>query len=191
MAARSVRLRPNRRKILEAILWLIEEGVRLGAPLTQYQIGKSLFIADTRHLNTYGRPVTFDNYSALKFGPVPQEAYDMLKPSYDWARHMGLPGAPWEREPVTSTAYRYVRPTRAPDVRALSASDVKALGEAVRYVRELGFGGVRDETHQHPAYVEAWNNRGIANAKAMDYAMLFEEPDPEGAAEVAYASTHI
>jgi hypothetical protein len=185
-----VKLKPNRRKILESILFLIAEGERQGNPLTQYQIVKSLFLADTAHLNAYGRPVTFDNYSALQFGPVPVEAYDMLKPAYPWGERFGQQAAPWTRRQVSETAFQYIQPSRPADERALSKSDAKALIDGLKVVRELGFGGVRDQTHLHPAYVEAWDSRGAARGKAMDYAKLFDEPDTEGADAIAYASAH-
>jgi uncharacterized phage-associated protein len=76
-------LQPNKKKILEIVLFLIELAHNSREAITQYEIVKSIFIADVFHLKKFGRPVSFDNYAALPFGPVPSEAYDMLKPSYD------------------------------------------------------------------------------------------------------------
>lgn len=188
---RHVKLQPNRRKLLEAILYLIDRGEREGAPLTQYQIVKSLFLADTAHLNRYGRPITFDNYSALEFGPVPEEAYDMLKPGYSWRVRFETDGPPWERVPAgRTTAYHYVHPKRPPNLRVLSRSDLQALADALDRVRELGFGGVKDETHTHPAYLEAWERRGSARRAPIDYARLLEDVDGEMAEDIAFASSH-
>lgn len=184
-----MKLKPNRRKILEAVLYLIGEAERRGDALTQYQIVKSIFLADTAHLNAYGRPVTFDNYSALQFGPVPEEAYDMLKPNYDWAAKVGVKAAPWSRVQVSASAYRYVKSERTYDERVLSKTDVKALADALETVRELGFGGLVDHTHKHPAYVDAWGD-GADKRRPMNYALLFDEPDEEGAEEIAYTSAH-
>lgn len=188
---RRIRLEPNRRKLLEAILYLIGQGERDGAPLTQYQIVKSLFLADTAHLNSYGRPITFDNYSAMEFGPVPNEAYDMLKPTYSWRMKLGLDRAPWEREPIPRTAaLRYVRPARQANLRVLSQSDVDALTTALERIRELGFGGVVDATHSHPAYVAAWDRRGAAGSVPMDYVALLSAPDEDAVEDIVFASRH-
>lgn len=73
--------KPDKDRILEAILFLIGRS----SSLSQYEIVKSLFLADRTHLNTYGRPITFDNYVAMEHGPVPSLAYDALKPSYNFA----------------------------------------------------------------------------------------------------------
>ena len=67
---------PDKDRILAAALFLMNEY----PGITQYQIVKSIFFADERHLNTYGRPVTFDNYVAMPRGPVPSLVLDLLKP---------------------------------------------------------------------------------------------------------------
>lgn len=46
----SPRMDPDRKKILEVILFLLEEGERRGLLLTQYDIVKSMFLADKKHL---------------------------------------------------------------------------------------------------------------------------------------------
>jgi len=186
-----VKLEPNKRKLLEAIVYLIERGEREGQPLTQYQIVKSLFLADTAHLNRYGRPITFDNYSALEFGPVPEEAYDMLKPTYSWRLKFEAEGPPWERVPAgQGSACHYVSLKRPPNLRVLSRSDIQYLSAALDRVRELGFGGIRDETHTHPAYVEAWERRGDGMRAPIDYALLLEDADREAVEDLAFASVH-
>lgn len=187
---RAPRLQPNRRKLLEVILYLIAEGEKLGFPLTQYQIVKSIFLADIAHLNEFGRPITFDNYAALEFGPVPSEAYDMLKPDYPWHTHFDQVSAPWVRQQVMSTAYKYVQPAREADRRVLSKSDINALTMALTHVCEATFGAIRDETHEHPAYVEAWNRRGTAWSAPMEYARLLQDADEDLVADLAFASKH-
>lgn len=184
-----MKLTPNARKILESVLLLIREGEKAARPVTQYEIVKSIFLADTSHLNEFGRPVTFDNYSALKFGPVPETTYNMLKGDFAWAA-VGLTGAPWERRLLGGSVYNYVDAVRDADTKVLSRSDVAALRRGLEYVRANGFGGTRDETHKHPAYKQAWDSRGTKNAQRMDYSLLFDEPDPAGAQEIAYASAH-
>ncbi len=66
-----IELEPDIRKILEAISYVIAEGRRRCLLVEQYDILKTLFLADKSHLNKFGRPVTFDNYFAMRAGPVP------------------------------------------------------------------------------------------------------------------------
>ena len=63
------RLQPNKQKILESVLFLIELAEKETYHPTQYELVKSIFIADFHHLKKYGRPITFDNYSAMELGP--------------------------------------------------------------------------------------------------------------------------
>lgn len=188
-----LRLNPNRRRILESILFLIKEAESAGDYLTQYEIVKSIFIADTMHLEEYGRPVSFDNYVAMRFGPVPSEAFDMLKPEYPGDRHMGEAWPIWVREPSPrdgQNAFRYVRPSREPNLRVLSKTDQTALKAALDTVKSLKFGGTRDLTHQHPAYKDAWRDDGGRAAYDMKYRLLLATQDDEDAAEIAHASKY-
>lgn len=177
-------------RIIEAILFLIEEGERRSAPLTQYQIVKSLFLADTDHLQNYGRPITFDNYAALEFGPVPETAYDLLKPTS--LPPVGIDMWPlWEREPAGGKAFRYVRPKRVANIRVLSKSDQSALLEALETAMTLPFGRIVDITHKHPAYEKAWTARGTKMSNRMDYKLLVPNNDGDLLDEIAHASKFI
>lgn len=170
-------LKPNKAKILEAILFLIGEAERAGSFVTQYDIAKSIFIADWFHLQQYGRPISFDNYAAMENGPVPSTAYDMLKPSHDW----GPEGAPWQTAPApeakSNKAVKYVRPVRSANLRKLSESDIAKLREALSLVKEKGFFGTRDFTHELEAYKRAWDARGSKGSMKMDYRLLVDEPE--------------
>ncbi len=175
-----MQLTPNRKRILEAILFLIQEGERIGDPVTQYEIVKSLFLADMEHLEQYGRPITFDNYAALEFGPVPVRSYDFLKPDYNG--QIDFPNEawpPWTLEHARAKAYFYRGPKRNPNLRLLSETDVAALSAALEEVKDLKFGGVVDKTHKNPAYVAAWGRRGDKRSAPIDYMQLMAEPDPE------------
>lgn len=179
------------KRILESVLFLIEEAEAIGAPLTQYQIVKALFLADVDHLQNYGRPITFDNYAALEFGPVPETAYDLLKPSSSPpADHFG-PWPLWDREPAGGKAFKYVRPKRAANRRVLSRSDQSALLEAMETARSLPFGRIVDITHKHPAYAHAWGSRGAKMSKRMNYALLLPDTDYDLADEIAHASKFV
>lgn len=47
--------------------------------LTRLKAFKLLYLADRRHLELYGRPITGDGYAAMKNGPVPSHIYDFVK----------------------------------------------------------------------------------------------------------------
>jgi hypothetical protein len=187
-AAGLPRLKPNSSKILEAILFLIEEAGRSGSYVTQFDIAKSVFVADLLHLKAYGRPVTFDNYAAMERGPVPKHTYDMLKSDYNW----GPEGAPWTTLPAPEhgkRAVRYVRPVRSPNMRKLSETDASHLREALQIVKSLGFRGTSDFTHELDAYKKAWSARGSRKSNDMDYRLLVE--DDGLVSDLVHASRHL
>lgn len=184
-------LKPNIRKIAESILFLIEEATSRGTYVTKYDIVKSIFVADGQHLNTYGRPVTFDNYAAMKDGPVPSETYNMLGEDYDNAHEFGREWPLWQKEPSPDDgklAMKYVRPRRSANLRALSETDRSALREALLLVKAQGFVGTRDMTHEHPAYLEAWVVDGPKKSYPMAYELMLACPDDETLLDVVHAS---
>ena len=189
-----VRLQPNRQKIAEAILFLIEEAERASTIITQYEIVKSIFVSDIFHLKKFGRPVSFDNYVAMEFGPVPSETYDMLKPAYAGARYFGADWPLWQREKAPergSRTYKYMQAARPANRRKLSESDMIELAEARKIVGTLGFRGVVDWTHKHKSYASAWVADGTKGAYDMDYHLLIENEDEDLVSDLAHASKYI
>lgn len=186
MSGAAATLTPNKTKIAEAILYLISRAEQLGKRVTQYDIVKSVFIADTSHIATYGRPITYDNYFAMKHGPVPSETYDMLK-----AEHQELEGWPlWRRTPLNgSSTCVYDRPTRAANLAKLSISERHELDAAQDIVWSQGFQATKDLTHKNPAYLAAWKEDPALKAFPMNY-LLLVEGDEDVLHEIEFASRH-
>ncbi|WP_419900251.1 Panacea domain-containing protein [Roseomonas sp. USHLN139] len=178
---------------MEAVLHVLNRARKANFRVTQYDVVKSLFLADVEHLTRYGRPITFDNYVAMKDGPVPSKTYDLLKEARDAVAEAG--GAlPWTRRwapELGPGCYSFENPLREVDEDILSLSDMKALGNALMKVKALGFGGTRDHTHEHPAYKDAWREDAGRRSFPMDYGKLFEKPNADRAKELAFLSRHI
>lgn len=175
----------NKQRIQEAILYLMNRHNNL----SQYEIVKSLFLADRSHLNKYGRPITFDNYVAMEHGPVPSLSYDALKPSYDYKANFGVE-RPWTSIPNRAdTGKNQFMPTRPANTECLSVSDRRSLDAAVATVLSLTFGQLRKLTHEDKAYIEAWNRRGNYNKADMLLSYLIEENGDELEAELIYLSS--
>lgn len=185
---------PSVSRALNAILFLIHEAREQGKRVTQYDIVKSLFLADRAHLNKYGRPVTFDNYVAMKDGPVPSFSYDLAKGAAGALRQAGLSGTPWRREPAPEhgpRAFHYLDPVFAVDENVLSESDFEELRNALIVVKTLGFHQIRKLTHEDRAYLDAWEDNGGSARYPMSYALLLDEQNDKLAQELAFLSKHI
>lgn len=185
-------LTPNIPRIIASIHLAIKLGEAGVKRLTQYDIVKSLFLADRQHLNEWGRPVTYDNYVAMKHGPVPNVAYDLLKANEKTMRSFGIHELPWKNEPMGAGKLRFSLGGHNLDVEEfLSHSDVEAISQAVSMVQSLGFSQVRRLTHQDPAYLDAWIEDGDRKAYSMKLGLLFEEPNFEQAEILAEQSAYV
>src|ERR1700739_3442083 len=67
--------KPKFDKILELLVYL--SFTKPGAD--HYQAVKFFYLADKEHLNRYGRPITYEKYCALPYGPVASNVLDLLR----------------------------------------------------------------------------------------------------------------
>ncbi|MFQ5954820.1 MAG: Panacea domain-containing protein [Kiloniellales bacterium] len=186
-----VHLRENVQKVLAAITYVIAKAEARNTRVSQYDILKTIFLADKAHLNEYGRPVTFDNYVAMRAGPVASLSYDFLKENEAKLRKHHIPTTPWDRESGPSGRYYYSKANLIPYEGVLSESDKNALSNAWNVVKSLTFGQIKRLTHNDPAYIEAWEQDKNRGSFKMSYGMLFDSPDFEQAEAVEYLSKHM
>jgi hypothetical protein len=188
------RMQPNYERILESVMFLINEAKRRNIYVTEYDIDKSIFLADVSHLNKYGRPITFDNYVAMKDGPVPSTTRDVLQPEFMGQLHYAeAVWPPWDRvqSPADGKlAHKFINPKREANLRVLSGTDIQELIQALVLVKSKGFSGTRKHTHDHPAYVDVWPKEATGGAYGMDYAKLLEVPDSEIIEDLVFSSKH-
>jgi hypothetical protein len=187
-------MQPHTDRILHAITFLIGEAAKRGLQVTQYDLVKTLFLGDRAHLNKYGRPITYDNYVAMTNGPVPSQAYDLLKENPLVMKAVGLRSLPWTRTPapeISEKAYVYSAAQIEPSDEILSPSDFEELSSGLTTVKSLTFTQIRKLTHEDAAYVDAWEDEGGRAQYPMSYSLLFDVPDEDTAKHVAFASKHV
>ena len=185
-------LTPNARRIQAALYHLMLEAQRRGQNVSQYDLVKTLFLADRAHLNEWGRPVTYDNYSAMKHGPVPSLAYDFLKSNANSLREHRIDILPWTSVERANSVRHFFPNENALDVDLyLSSSDLEALDDALGMVLRLGFSQIRKLTHEDPAYLDAWREGGVKAAYEMKLGLLYERPDFERAEMLAEYSPYV
>ena len=180
---------PNVEKIVAAISYVVAQAAESGQTLTQYDIVKTLFLADRKHLNDYGRPITFDNYYAMLHGPVPNLAYDLLKGNKHAIEKFGKK-LPWATKKGQGSKILFSL-RRDTSIEALSSSDQDALSSALTIVQSLGFPQIRALTHNDAAYIQAWSNKEEESKSAlMDLAFLFDIPNSDAAQQLTFISKH-
>jgi uncharacterized phage-associated protein len=188
----TVALTPNVPRILAALFYVISQARARHRNVSQYDVVKTLFLADRAHLNEWGRPITYDNYTAMLHGPVPSLAYDFLKGNSKALRENKVAELPWKsvEQPKNIRHFFPVDSAVAVDEH-LSESDKEALDDALGMVLRLGFGQIRKLTHEDPAYVDAWRDNGGSAAYDMKLGLLFDTPNFEQAAALADSSPYV
>jgi uncharacterized phage-associated protein len=188
----TVTLTPHVSRILAALSYVIGQASGRGRNVTQYDLVKTLFLADRAHLNEWGRPITYDNYTAMYHGPVPSLAYDFLKGNTKALHDHMVAELPWTSVEQPNNIKYFFPISNASGVdEHLSESDKEALDDALGMVLRLGFGQIRKLTHEDPAYVDAWREKGGRAAYDMKLGLLFDSPNFEQAAILADYSPYV
>jgi hypothetical protein len=126
-------------KALETLVYLAEREKR------NYWILKAIYFADKEHLRRYGRQLFGDSYRAMKQGPVPSLAYDIIK----WVRGDGYfefanpdPGS------AIDIPDKYtILPKRKAHIDYLSKSEIECLDFALDLVSPLDFDALKTLSH--------------------------------------------
>jgi uncharacterized phage-associated protein len=162
-AVMSLTFRPKLDKIVELLLYLAHK--RPGAD--KYQAVKLFYLADREHFRRYGRPITFENYYALWYGPVASNTLDLLNgasPALLGASETTLPFKT-EKGSVKAksgkeTETTFIRePFRAVNLELFSKSDLQVFDEVLAKYGNSSFDELYNETHKHFAYLNAWEHR--------------------------------
>lgn len=140
-------------KALEALVYIVAK-----ANSDLYGTLKILYNADKYSLHQYGRFIAGDTYKALKYGPVPQGAYDILH--FVCGKHT-TSEVPEARAALAFTSDTELKALRAPDVDALSKTDIECLDFAIRKDGRKPFWQLKKESHD-AAYDATGRNQEIA-----------------------------
>lgn len=139
-------------KLVDSILYLALKGVELD----HYKVVKLLYLADREHLRRFGRPITFDKYVAMPFGPVASAAFDLLRSK----KALGINPSNLPFEVRSLDKIRIVsNPKREIDRSIFSKSDLIVLDQTIEKYGNMSFNQLYKLTHDHFAYDRAWKSR--------------------------------
>lgn len=126
-------------KALETLLYVANLEQR------SYWALKVIYHADKEHLKRFGRQLFGDYYRAMKYGPCPSLAYDIVK---------DVRGEGWFNfsDPSPSTALevpsrRTLLPRREANTRLLSESDIECLDYAYNLIKDMSFSQLKKFSH--------------------------------------------
>lgn len=135
---------------------------------------KFLYLADKAHLNKYGRPITFERYCALPYGPVASTALDLLKGEKEPLQKIGISELPFETQQLDKIVYIRT-PKRSVNYNVFSKSDIATFDSVLSEYGDKTFGELFAITHEHFAYNNAWNSRGSKKSIPISYEDMIDE----------------
>ncbi|MEX0851949.1 MAG: Panacea domain-containing protein, partial [Bauldia sp.] len=97
-----LKFRPKIDKIVELLLYLAHKR----PDADKYQAVKFLYLADKEHLNRYGRPLTYEVYYAMDYGPVASVTLDLLNGKLGALQAIQADRLPFETEVVQGPKYK-------------------------------------------------------------------------------------
>jgi len=167
--------RPKIEKIVELLLYL----ARARPDADKYQAVKFFYLADREHLIRYGRPITFENYYAMSFGPVASTVLELLNGNLNRAKAVGIDELPFKTEigkTRNGSDTTYIRAAlREVNYDLFSKSDIKVFDEIVAKYRNASFDDLFKATHKHFAWRNAWSTRRQGERAEMFYEEMIED----------------
>lgn len=130
--------RINTQKAVEALLYVIPK-IR---KQDMYTALKVLYFADRFHLERYGSQIYGESFVAMKNGPVPSFAYDLVKS----ARGDGYP-LPYIQDTLAVENKYTLHALREPNFELLSQSNIECLDEAIEKFGQLPFNDLMNASH--------------------------------------------
>lgn len=171
-----LKFRPKLEKIVELMLHLAHQCP--GAD--KYQAVKFFYLADREHLKRYGRPITYEKYYAMEYGPVASTVLDLLNGKLGVLKPIGLKELPFGTEagrtPDGKYATTFIRqPKREIDRDMFSRSDLAVFDEVVAKYKDASFDDLFKATHEHFAWINAWTTRRYGERAEMYYEEMIED----------------
>jgi len=149
----SIQFKFNAEKTAEAIIYIAK---RIPQP-TFMALAKLLYFADKTSLENYGYSITGDTYFAMQHGPVPSEAYDMMKAARDTETY----GFHVQYE-------KRIFPDRDANLQKLSKADLECLDQIITAYGNYPVWQLRQLSHDE-AWEKAWTKTG--NSRSVPIAM--------------------
>jgi hypothetical protein len=145
----SIRCAFDEKKTTAAAAVLLKEA---GGTMPYIRLIKLLYLADRESWKKYGRPITGDDYVAMKYGPVLSRTLDLVK--------MDEAERPWGRTVQRVGRYEVaLRPGQEPDLGPLSEAEIEIILDAHKFFRDLDRWKLCDLTHLLPEWSDPGDSR--------------------------------
>lgn len=149
-----------RRKVAKILEGLVYVASKMGNSATRHNVGKVFYYADRGHLAKFGRMIFDDTYVAMKDGPVPSIAYDLIKQSAGVNRFWLIEQCEIAEALGASGAFD-LHANRSPNLDCFSKSELGCLDAAITFCKGKSFKELSDISHD-AAWRSADRNNDIS-----------------------------
>ena len=160
----SITFKVNQNKALEAVVYIATQNPGIDI----YHTVKTIFYADKKHLNTYGRPILGDLYIKMENGSVPS----LIKNIIDQDPFLSVDFLTKIKNSLEIKGrYKNITAKREPDYNVFSKSDIECIDYSLAFCKDKSFDQLKNMTHKEQAWIKASMNGG------MDYQDMITNPE--------------
>lgn len=140
---------------------------------------KLLFFADRYSLRTYGVPLTYDQYQAMRYGPVCSNTYDVIKKEDMFISSVSAKERKLIEKSLQKTDKYSIEFLKPVNEKMLSISDKDSLDFAIANFGNISPFALASISHDYPEWKKYAKelNSGEVKRETMSYEDFFDDPD--------------
>lgn len=148
--------------------------IQEGGTINKMKAIKLIWLADRKHLRTYARPVVFDEYFAMKNGPVQTSVKDLAENTSFLAKEE----SEYRNRYIDLQQYDLIAKDAMEDS-VFSETDLSALSDIYAEFGQLDQFELVNVSHRYPEWkkFEQQIEEGAGSRFLMDYLDFFSNPD--------------
>jgi len=166
-------MQADHKKVTQALNWLARKE---GGEMNKMKAIKLVWMADRLHLREYGRPITNDDYVAMKFGPVGSMTRNITDEAIPYLTDEQFG---YSRNFLEKTSDHFFRSTNDVDISVFSESEIESLERVYKDFGTFDQFELFTLTHEFPEWkkFEEKIAAKIINQAQMTYSDFFDNPD--------------
>lgn len=160
------------KKVTQALNWLAKKE---GGKINKMKAIKLVWMADRLHLRKYGRPITKDDYIAMKFGPVGSITRNITDEAVPYLSDEQLGYSKKFIEKISDNFFESINDV---DTDVFSESDIESLEQVYNDFGHYNQFELADLTHEFPEWkkFKPELESGAINQAPMSYNDFFDDP---------------
>ena len=165
-----MKIKGTDKKVIQALNFF---AVKAGGKINRMKAIKLIWLSDRAHLRQYGRPILFDDYYAVKLGPIPSKAKNfseeggsMNQETREYRNSYIEPMGPYEFKTISS-----------PDLNVFSQSDIETMERIFSFYGNYDKYRLSNLSHKFPEWkkFETYLKDNVTGRRKMNYLDFFED----------------